>query len=84
MKMYLTSVILFFIDCYFDFRHSLSAACLIGELNCIFGTQFHVHDLFLNPNVKAMASLLDKNLISASNEIDLMEELNFLVDDSIM
>lgn len=67
----------------FNFRHSLLAASVIGELNITFGTQFRVHDLFLNPNVKAMASLLDQN-ISASNEINLMEELNNLVDDSTM
>jgi len=68
----------------FNFRHSLLAASVIGELNCLFGTQFHVHDLYLNPNVKAMALLLDKNIASASNEINLMEELNNLIDDSTM
>ncbi|KAL4089148.1 hypothetical protein QTP88_024216 [Uroleucon formosanum] len=62
--------------------HSLLAACLIGELNCKCGTQLNVHDLILNPSVKAMASLLDKNKLSALNEINLMEELNSLVDDS--
>ncbi|CAI6363363.1 unnamed protein product [Macrosiphum euphorbiae] len=62
--------------------HSLLAASVIGELNCTFGTQFRVHDLFLNPNVKAMASLLDQNISSASHEINLMEELNNLIDDS--
>ncbi|XP_026818153.1 LOW QUALITY PROTEIN: uncharacterized protein LOC113557060 [Rhopalosiphum maidis] len=63
--------------------HSLLAASVIGELNNTFGTQLRVYDLFLNPNVKAMASLLDQN-ISASNEINLMKELNNLVDDSII
>jgi len=67
----------------FNFRHSLLAASVIGELNSTFGIQLRVHDLFLNPNVKAMASLLDQN-ISASNEINLMKELNNLVDDSTM
>jgi hypothetical protein len=66
-----------------NFRHSLLAASVIGELNNTFGTQLSVKDLFLNPNVKAMASLLDQN-ISTSHEINLMKELNNLVDDSIM
>jgi len=78
------SYLCFFIDCYFNFRHSLLAASVIGELNCTFGTQFRVHDLFLNPNVKAMASLLDQNISSALHEINLMEELNNLIDDSTM
>jgi len=74
---------LFLLTIIFNFRHSLLAASVIGELNCTFGTQLRVHDLFLNPNVKAMASLLDQN-ISASNKINLMEELNNLIDDSTM
>jgi len=67
----------------FNCSHSLLAARVIGELNSAFGTQLRVYDLFLNPNVRAMASLLDQN-ISTSNEINLMEEFNNLVDDSTM
>lgn len=78
------SYLCFLLIVIFNFRHSLLAASVIGELNCTFGTQFRVHDLFLNPNVKAMASLLDQNISSASHEINLMEELNNLIDDSTM
>jgi len=56
---------------------------VIGEINDIFGVRLRVHDLFLNPNVGAMASLLDKN-ISSSNEVNLMEELDKVVDDFTM
>lgn len=64
-------------------RHSLLAAIVIGEINDTFGVQLRVHDLFLNPNVEAMALLLDQN-ISISNEVNLKEELEELVDDSTM
>lgn len=65
------------------FRHSLLAATVIGEINDSFGVQLRVRDLFLNPSVETMASLLDQN-ISMSNEVNLIEELNKLVDDSTM
>lgn len=65
------------------FRHSLLAATVICEINDTFGVQLHVQDLFLNPNVETMASLLDQN-ISMSNEVNLIEELNKLIDKSTM
>jgi acyl carrier protein len=70
-------------DNLFYFRHSLLAASLIGEINDTFGIKLRVQDLFQNPSVEMMASLLDHN-ISASNKINLLEELNKIVDNSIM
>lgn len=67
----------------FNFRHSLLAASVIGEINDTFGVKLRVHDLFLNPSVEMMASLLDQN-ISASNKINLLEELDKIVDYSTM
>lgn len=72
-----------FNDYLFYFRHSLLAASVIGEINDTFGVKLRVHDLFLNPSVEMMASLLDQN-ISASNKINLLEELNKIVDYSTM
>lgn len=66
------------------FRHSLLAASVIGEINDTFGVNLRVYDLFLNPNVKTMALLLDQNIISTSNEVNLMDELNTIIDDYTM
>lgn len=66
------------------FRHSLLAASVIGEINDTFGVNLRVYDLFLNPNVKKMALLLDQNIISTSNEVNLVEELNTVIDDCTM
>lgn len=70
-------------DNLFYFRHSLLAACVIGEINDTFGIKLRVKDLFQNPSAEMMASLLDHN-ISASNKINLLEELDKIVDNSIM
>ncbi|VVC31784.1 Hypothetical protein CINCED_3A002626 [Cinara cedri] len=63
--------------------HSLLAASVISEINETFGVQLRVHDLFLNPNVEEMAKLLDQNK-TTSNDINLMEELNKLIDNSVI
>lgn len=67
----------------FYFRHSLLAASVIGEINDEFGVQLHVQDLFFNNNVEAMAKLLDQNK-TTTNDINLLEELNKLIDNSAM
>jgi len=74
-------IIIYYYYYYYYFRHSLLAASVIGEINDKFGVQLKVQDLFLNPNVETMALLLDQN-ISMSNEVNLTEELNKLINDS--
>ncbi|XP_050537486.1 uncharacterized protein LOC126903364 [Daktulosphaira vitifoliae] len=61
--------------------HSLLAASVVGEINDTFKTNLRVHDLFLNPNVVEMSVLLDKN-VSSSENINLEEEFNNLVDNT--
>ncbi|XP_050430668.1 uncharacterized protein LOC126839393 isoform X2 [Adelges cooleyi] len=63
--------------------HSLLASTVIGEINDQFKTDFRVHDLFLNPTVVAMSSLLDKN-VSTNKELNLEEELKNQIDNLII